>query len=42
MLHLRAHAPDPEWLADMFCTTVLAQDVLDTIAEFQDRPFQIR
>lgn len=42
MLHLRAHAPDPEWLADMFCTTALTQDVLDTIAEFQDRPFQIR
>ncbi|MEO1777195.1 MAG: DUF6716 putative glycosyltransferase [Pseudomonadota bacterium] len=42
MLHLRARAPDPDWLADMFCTPDLASDVLQTIAQFQDRPFQIR
>ncbi len=42
MLHLRARAPNSDWLEDMFCGPDLAANILQTIANFHKRPFQIR
>ncbi len=40
MLNLRFSAPDQKWLDNMFCGANLGQQVLDTIAKFESRPFQ--
>lgn len=41
MLNLRAAAPNPEWVADMFCPRDLGARVLDTVTRFNDRAFQV-
>lgn len=41
LLHLRHHDPDPEWLADMLCPRDLGQRLLDAVARFETRPFQL-
>lgn len=37
LLHLRAKAPDPEWLANMFCPPDLGARALQMIADFEAR-----
>nr|WP_255730101.1 DUF6716 putative glycosyltransferase [Epibacterium sp. Ofav1-8] len=41
MLHLRAKAPDPKWIADMFCPRDLGKRVLDIAHRFEERPFRV-
>lgn len=41
MLNLRAATPNPEWVADMFCPCDLGARVLDTVARFNTRAFQV-
>lgn len=41
LLHMRAQAPDPAWLENMFCPDDLGTRILTTIENFQRRPFQL-
>ncbi|EBA14554.1 hypothetical protein RSK20926_01127 [Roseobacter sp. SK209-2-6] len=41
MLNLRAQAPNPEWVEDMFCPRDLGTRVLQTITRFNGRAFQV-
>jgi hypothetical protein len=43
VLHLRARAPDPAWLAKLFCPRDrLAAQVLDAVAQFRRRPVAVK
>ncbi|QCO58161.1 hypothetical protein EOK75_20610 (plasmid) [Pseudorhodobacter turbinis] len=42
VLTLDPPSPDPRWMEDMFCPRDLGTRVLDTVARFHDREFQIR
>lgn len=41
MLNLRAQAPNPAWVEDMFCPRDLGDRILQTVARFNERPFQV-
>lgn len=41
MLHLRSHAPNPDWVEQMLCPRDLGERVFDTIRRFEERPFQL-
>jgi hypothetical protein len=42
VLKLEHGIPDPDWMENMFCPPDLGTRVLDTIARFHERPFQIK
>ena len=41
VLALNHHTPDPAWMESVFCPRDLGARVLDTVARFHDRDFQI-
>ncbi|NIZ13202.1 DUF6716 putative glycosyltransferase [Phaeobacter sp. HF9A] len=41
MLHMRAQAPNPSWIEDMFCPRDLGERALRMVELFQHRPFQV-
>ena len=41
MLERRAQAPDPAWVEKMLCPRDLGDRVMQTVARFEARPFQI-
>ena len=41
VLRLNHHTPDPAWMEGVFCPRDLGARVLDTVARFHDRAFQI-
>lgn len=41
MLNLRAKSPDPRWIENMLCPDDLGERMMDTIAKFEARPFQV-
>lgn len=41
MLNLQHSDPNPDWIDDMFCSRDLGTRVMNTIANFADRPFQL-
>ena len=41
MLNLRSQAPNPDWVAEMFCSRDLSERVLQTVSRFKDRAFQV-
>ncbi|WP_065323915.1 DUF6716 putative glycosyltransferase [Tritonibacter mobilis] len=42
MLNLRDSSPNSKWLNDMFCTHDLGARIMNTIARFSERPFQVQ
>lgn len=42
VLALKPNTPDPAWMENVFCPRDLGARVLDTVARFHDRAFQIR